>query len=127
MAGPTAPPPSGTSSGGWAGKKETGEEQAARAAGGDTRVGYIVTRVGRVPVRGELIPGPGAFEIEILDADPRRVKRVRIYLRKPALRIAERPPARRPESLSRATSPAEPVEQTEKDDAGSLSGTGDGD
>jgi len=25
-----------------------------------------------------LIPGPGLFEIEVLDADPRRVKRVRI-------------------------------------------------
>jgi hypothetical protein len=32
-----------------------------------------------VPVRGELVPGPGNFEIEVLDADPRRVKRVRIY------------------------------------------------
>jgi hypothetical protein len=32
-----------------------------------------------VPVRGELVPGPDSFEIEVLDADPRRVKRVRIY------------------------------------------------
>ena len=29
-------------------------------------------------MRGELIPGPGLFEFEVLDADPRRVKRVRI-------------------------------------------------
>ena len=43
----------------------------------DTLGGYLVTRVGRVPVRGELVPGPGALEIEVLDADPRRVKRVR--------------------------------------------------
>src|SRR5260370_32756648 len=42
----------------------------------DTVGGYIVTLIGRVPVRGELVPGPGAFEIEILDADPRPVKRV---------------------------------------------------
>jgi CBS domain containing-hemolysin-like protein len=62
----------------------------------DTVGGYIVTLIGRVPVRGELVPGPGAFEIEILDADPRRVKRVRIYPRKPAPRVAERPPSRRP-------------------------------
>ena len=41
--------------------------------------GFIVTLVGRVPVRGELVPGPGPFEIEMLDADPRRVKRVSIY------------------------------------------------
>ena len=44
----------------------------------DTLGGYLVTRVGRVPVRGELVPGPGRFEIEVLDADPRRVKQVRI-------------------------------------------------
>jgi hypothetical protein len=37
-----------------------------------------VTRAGRLPVRGELIPGPGLFEFEVLDADPRRIKRVRI-------------------------------------------------
>ena len=62
----------------------------------DTIGGYIVTLIGRVPVRGELVPGPGAFEIEILDADPRRVKRVRIYRRKPVSRVAERSPSRRP-------------------------------
>ena len=44
----------------------------------DTLGGYLVTRVGRLPVRGELISGPGKFEIEVLDADPRRIKRVRI-------------------------------------------------
>ena len=31
-----------------------------------------------LPLRGELISGPGLFEFEVLDADPRRVKRVRI-------------------------------------------------
>jgi CBS domain containing-hemolysin-like protein len=61
----------------------------------DTVGGYIVTLIGRVPVRGELVPGPGPFEIEILDADPRRVKRVRIYRRKPAPRLAERSSPRR--------------------------------
>jgi CBS domain containing-hemolysin-like protein len=44
----------------------------------DTLGGYLVTRAGRLPLRGELIPGPGLFELEVLDADPRRVKRVRI-------------------------------------------------
>jgi len=48
----------------------------------DTLGGYLATRIGRLPVRGELVPGPGPFEIEVLDADPRRVKRVRIH-RKP--------------------------------------------
>jgi CBS domain containing-hemolysin-like protein len=45
----------------------------------DTLAGYVVSRVGRVPVRGELVPGPGPFEVEILDADPRRLKKLRIY------------------------------------------------
>jgi hemolysin (HlyC) family protein len=44
----------------------------------DTLGGYLVTRAARLPLRGELIPGPGLFEFEVLDADPRRVKRVRI-------------------------------------------------
>ena len=48
----------------------------------DTLGGYLVTKAGHVPVRGELVPGPEPFEAEVLDADPRRVKRVRIYLRK---------------------------------------------
>lgn len=44
----------------------------------DTLGGLLVTLAGRVPVRGEIVPGPGDFEIEVLDADPRRVKRLRI-------------------------------------------------
>ena len=81
----------------------------------DTVGGYIVTLIGRVPVRGELVPGPGAFEIEILDADPRRVKRVRIYRRKPAPRLAERAPSRRPETTSRTAAPP-----TDKDESASV-------
>jgi CBS domain containing-hemolysin-like protein len=83
----------------------------------DTIGGYIVTLIGRVPVRGELVPGPNAVEIEILDADPRRVKRVRIYLRKPASRVAERPPARRPEAPLRAA-----VQPTDKDELPGIAG-----
>ena len=48
----------------------------------DTLGGYLVTKAGHVPVRGELVPGPEPFEAEVLDADPRRVKRLRIRLRK---------------------------------------------
>ncbi|PZQ85920.1 MAG: HlyC/CorC family transporter [Ancylobacter novellus] len=44
----------------------------------DTLGGLLVTIAGRVPVRGEVVAGPGPFEIEVLDADPRRVKRLRI-------------------------------------------------
>ncbi len=45
----------------------------------DTLAGYLVSQVGRVPVRGELVPGPSGYEFEVLDADPRRVKKVRIH------------------------------------------------
>jgi CBS domain containing-hemolysin-like protein len=48
----------------------------------DTIGGYLVMKAGHVPVRGELVRGPEPFEAEVLDADPRRVKRVRIYRRK---------------------------------------------
>ncbi len=48
----------------------------------DTLGGYLVMRAGHVPVRGELVPGPASFEAEVLDADPRRVKRVKIYCSK---------------------------------------------
>ena len=44
----------------------------------DTIGGYLVTRAGRLPLRGEIVPGPGLFEFEVLDADPRRMKRIRI-------------------------------------------------
>jgi CBS domain containing-hemolysin-like protein len=81
----------------------------------DTVGGYIVTLIGRVPVRGELVRGPGALEIEILDADPRRVKRVRIYPRKPSTRGIERNPTRRSEATSRAAAPpvSPPTEKAE--------------
>ncbi len=94
----------------------------------DTVGGYIVTLIGRGPVRGELVPGPGAFEIEILDADPRRVKRVRIYRRKPAPRLAERAPSRRPPPYppplageGREGGTAAPP--TDKDESASVPGT----
>lgn len=44
----------------------------------DTIGGLVVSLLGRVPVRGELVSVPGGFEFEILDADPRRIKRLRI-------------------------------------------------
>jgi CBS domain containing-hemolysin-like protein len=48
----------------------------------DTIGGYLVAQVGRLPSRGEVVGGPGPYEIEVLDADPRRLKRLRISLRK---------------------------------------------
>jgi CBS domain containing-hemolysin-like protein len=71
----------------------------------DTLAGYIATRIGRVPVRGELVPGPGPFEIEVLDADPRRVKKLRIY------RSADRRNGHRPEAPRRGADAAAPPAQ----------------
>jgi hypothetical protein len=45
----------------------------------DTIGGYLMTQVGRLPLRGELVAGPPGFEIEVLDSDPRRIKKVRIH------------------------------------------------
>jgi CBS domain containing-hemolysin-like protein len=51
------------------------------AADVDTIGGLIVTLAQRVPSRGELIRGSLDLEFEVLDADPRRIKRVRIHRR----------------------------------------------
>jgi CBS domain containing-hemolysin-like protein len=52
---------------------------ARQAEDVDTLGGLIVSIIGRVPARGELIKGPDGLEFEVLDADPRRLKRVRIH------------------------------------------------
>jgi magnesium and cobalt transporter len=44
----------------------------------DTLAGLIFTLVDRVPTRGEVVTHPTGLEFEMLDADPRRIKRVRI-------------------------------------------------
>ncbi len=46
----------------------------------DTLGGLIFMLTGRVPVRGEVIPHESGTEFEIVEADPRRVKRVRLRL-----------------------------------------------
>ena len=44
----------------------------------DTVAGLVTALAGRVPQRGELIEHPAGFELQVMDADPRRVKRVRL-------------------------------------------------
>jgi CBS domain containing-hemolysin-like protein len=48
----------------------------------DTIGGYLMAQVGRLPVRGELVAGPKGIEIEVLDSDLRRIKKVRIHRNK---------------------------------------------
>jgi len=50
----------------------------------ETAAGLVTTLAGRVPQRGEVIAHPAGFEIEVLDADPRRVKRIRMRPAPPA-------------------------------------------
>ena len=55
----------------------------------DTLGGLIATLAGRVPVRGEIIAAGSGLEFEVLEADPRRLKRIRIHLN----RVQPKPPA----------------------------------
>ena len=45
----------------------------------DTLGGLVFALVGHVPARGELVAHPSGIEFEVLDADARRVKRLRVH------------------------------------------------
>jgi CBS domain containing-hemolysin-like protein len=61
-----------------------------READLDTLGGLVVSLAGRVPGRGEVIAHPAGLEFEVLDADPRRLKRLRIRrVAPPAAPVAE--------------------------------------
>jgi magnesium and cobalt transporter len=49
-----------------------------READLDTVGGLVAALAGRVPGRGEVIAHPSGLEFDVLDADPRRVKRLRV-------------------------------------------------
>lgn len=46
----------------------------------DTLGGLVFSLAGRVPARGELIEHPSGIQFEVLDADPRRIRRLRIHM-----------------------------------------------
>lgn len=46
----------------------------------DTLGGLVFMLSGHVPARGEIIPHPAGVEFEVLDADPRRIKRLRVRM-----------------------------------------------
>jgi len=46
----------------------------------DTLGGLVFAIAGRIPARGELVQHPSGIEFEVLDADPRRIKKLRIHL-----------------------------------------------
>ncbi|MGI9434107.1 MAG: hemolysin family protein [Geminicoccaceae bacterium] len=66
--------------------------EADRREDVDTLGGLIFTLLDRVPSRGEIVRHPSGVEFEVLDADPRRVKR--LLIRHPAaVKAAEEPSA----------------------------------
>jgi magnesium and cobalt transporter len=46
----------------------------------DTLGGLVFREAGRVPARGEVISHPSGVQFEVVDADPRRIKRLRVRL-----------------------------------------------
>jgi CBS domain containing-hemolysin-like protein len=82
----------------------------------DTLGGYMMAQGGRLPLRGELVSGPKGFEIEVLDSDPRRIKRVRIHRRTDRKIGHDRDGRRRyigPDTTSPAIAAAGPAEAGE--------------
>lgn len=61
---------------------ETDLEEMSDAEEIETVGGLVTALAGRVPARGEILV-EGAFEFEVLDADPRRVKRLKIHRQQP--------------------------------------------
>ncbi len=46
----------------------------------DTLAGLIFTKLGRIPSKGEMVEHHGGVKFEIMDADPRRIRKVRVHL-----------------------------------------------
>jgi magnesium and cobalt transporter len=46
----------------------------------DTLGGLVFMLAGRIPARGEVVQHPSGPEFEVVDADPRRIKRLRVRL-----------------------------------------------
>ena len=63
------------------GFKLAGEEEDDEV---DTLGGLVFMLLGRVPARGEVIRHHSGAEFEVIDADPRRIKRLRVRLPKAA-------------------------------------------
>jgi len=45
----------------------------------DTIGGLVFSMLGRIPARGELVRHPSGIEFEVLEADPRRIKKLRVH------------------------------------------------
>ena len=56
----------------------------------DTLSGLIFTLLDRLPARGEVVHHPAGIDFEVVDADPRRIKRLRILRRAPSSAALDR-------------------------------------
>ncbi|MDO8422008.1 MAG: hemolysin family protein [Parvibaculum sp.] len=72
----------------------------------ETLGGLVFSLVGRVPVRGELIKHPKGLEFEVRDADPRRIKKLRIHLASLSAAKSEKGAAAAKTASSNEASPA---------------------
>jgi CBS domain containing-hemolysin-like protein len=52
----------------------------------DTLGGLIFAEIGRIPARGEVVQAVPGFEFHVLDADPRRIKKIRITRKRASAR-----------------------------------------
>jgi len=62
-----------------------------RAADIETVGGLVFNLAGRVPTKGEIIPHPAGIEFLVLEADARRIRRLRARRAAPALAEAQNP------------------------------------
>jgi CBS domain containing-hemolysin-like protein len=58
-----------------------------RAADIDTMGGLVFTLAGRVPAKGELVSHSSGLEFRVLDADPRRIRRLKV--RRPGTQVTK--------------------------------------
>ncbi len=59
-------------------EEETGLRVEAEDDEVDTVGGFVVSLAGRVPQRGEVLSGPGGFDFEVMEADARKVRKLRV-------------------------------------------------
>jgi len=77
----------------------------------DTLGGLVTALAGRVPAPGDVIAGPSGLSFEVIEADPRRLKRVRILLGDARIERAagsEDAPAASPQAALPETSASRP-------------------
>lgn len=79
----------------------------------DTIGGLIFSLLGRIPVRGEVIASFAGYEFEILEADPRRIKRVRIVRAKRRMTRREQPEREAVKPVSAGKILEDPVKSAE--------------